>query len=168
MGTRNAISLAVLLTCTATAVPMARAQKRSEPLPAERSSGCLVTTAAEAFIPPAPYKSEAPAGSIFVGTPKLWTLLWLGEEFRRNTQKMVWWSPGNDQRPHGSPGLTVVFMRLDATAPLLMTDHSNWGHIPGQPPFITTGLNVAPGPGCWQVIGRVGSTEVKYIVWIGR
>ena len=130
MGTRNAISLAVLLTCTAAAVPMARAQKHSEPLPTERHSGCPVTTAAEAFIPPAPYRSQARAGTIFVGTPKLWTLLWLGEEFRRNTQKMVWWSPGNDHRPRGSPGLTVAFMRLDVTAPLLMTDHSNWGHIP--------------------------------------
>jgi len=68
MGTRNAISLAVLLTCTATAVPMAKAQKRSEPMPAEQSSRCPVTTAAEALIPPAPYRSEAHAGSIFVGT----------------------------------------------------------------------------------------------------
>jgi len=109
---------------------------------------------------------------------KLWTLLWLGKEFPRNTQKMVWWSPGNDQRPHGSPGLTVVFMRLDATAPLLMTDHSNWAFVPGQPPAITTGLKLAPGPGaktaltdgrgCRQVTGRLGSAEVKYVVWLGR
>jgi len=85
MGTWNAISLTVLVTCRATAIPMATVQKRSEPLPAERSSRCPVTTAAEVFIPPAPNKSEALAGSIFVGTPTLWTLLWLGEKFRHNS-----------------------------------------------------------------------------------
>jgi hypothetical protein len=78
MGIRNAIALAVLLTCTAIAVPTARAQKRSEPLPTERPSGCPVTTAAEAFIPPAPYRSQARAGTIFVGTPKLWTQIVFG------------------------------------------------------------------------------------------
>ena len=127
----------------------------------DRHQGCPVTKAAEAFVPPSPYKNITAAGSFFFGTPKLWTLVhpnsWVG-------QKLVWWSPGNDQNTGTPPGLTVTFKRLDAFAPPQTTDHANWAFIIGQPPFITTGVNSPPTTGCWEITGRLAGEEVKYVV----
>jgi hypothetical protein len=123
-----------------------------------------VTKPADAFVPPAPYKSDSPAGTIFFGTPKLWTLVWMNSWQGR---KLVWWSPGNDQNTNSPPDLTVTFTRLDAPAPPLATDHSNWSHIPGQPAFITTGMTSSPRAGCWEITGRLKGDEVKYVVWVG-
>ena len=126
----------------------------------DRRQGCPVSKAANAFVPPSPYKNASP-GSFFFGTPKLWTLVhpnsWTG-------RKLVWWSPGNDQNTGTPPGLTVTFMRLDAPAPLRMTDHANWAFIDGQPPFITTGVNSPPTTGCWEITGRLADEQVKYVV----
>jgi hypothetical protein len=123
--------------------------------------GCPVTKAADAFVPPSPYINTTSAGSFFFGTPKLWTLVhpnsWGG-------QKLVWWSPGNDQNTATPPGLTLTFKRLDAPDPPRKTDRANWAFISGQPPFITTGVNSPPINGCWEITGRLAGEEVKYIV----
>jgi len=128
-----------------------------------RDQGCPVTKEADAFVPPSPYKNTSSSGSFFFGTPKLWTLIhprsWTG-------QKLVWWSPGNDQNTGTPPRLTVTFKRLDVSAPLRMTNHANWAFINGQPPFITTGINAPPTVGCWDITGRLAGAEVKYIVWL--
>ena len=129
----------------------------------ERHQGCPVTKAADAFVPPSPYINTTNAGSFFFGTPRLWTLVhpnsWGG-------QKLVWWSPGNDQNTATPPRLTVTFKRLDAPAPPRTTDRANWAFINGQPPFITTGVNSPPTNGCWEITGRLAGEEVKYIVWL--
>jgi len=129
-----------------------------------RPAACPVTKPVDAFVPPPPYRSYTLPGSIFFGTPKLWTLVWMNSWTAR---KLVWWSPGNDQKTDSPPGLTVTFTRLDALASPLTTDHANWGHIQGQPAFITTGLSSSPGSGCWRITGRLKGEEVQYVVWVG-
>jgi len=130
----------------------------------DRQQACPVTKAAAAFVPPSPYVKTTGAGSFFFGTPKLWTLLhsnsWAG-------YKLVWWSPGNDQNTGTPPALLVTFKRLDAPAEPRTTDHANWAHIDGQPPFITTGIIPPPTTGCWEIAGRLAGEEVKYVVWLG-
>jgi hypothetical protein len=127
----------------------------------DRYQGCSVTKAADAFVPPSPYKDTTNAGSFFFGTAKLWTLVhpnsWAA-------QKLVWWSPGNDQNTGTPPGLTVTFRRLDAPAPPRTTDRAYWAFISGQPPFITTGITSPPTTGCWEITGRLAGEEVKYVV----
>jgi hypothetical protein len=88
------------------------AQNRHPQANGEKHQSCPVTKAAAAFVPPSPYKNTASSGSFFFGTPKLWTLVhpnsWTG-------QKLVWWSPENDQNSSTSPELTVCssgWMRL--------------------------------------------------------
>ena len=127
----------------------------------DRYQGCPVTKAEDAFVPPSPYKDTTSADSFLFGTLKLWTLVhpnsWVG-------QKLVWWSPGNDQNTGTPPGLTVTFRRIDAPAPPRKTDHANWSTISGQPPFITTGITSPPTTGCWEITGRLAGEEVKYVV----
>jgi len=60
-----------------------------------------------------------------------------------------------------------MLKRLDAPAPLRTADHANWGFINGELPFITTGFNSPPNTGCWEIAGRLGGEEVKYVVWLG-
>jgi len=140
-----------------------RSQSRHPQANGDRHQSCPVTKEADAFVPPSPYKNTTSAGSFFFGTPKLWTLIhpnsWTG-------QKLVWWSPENDQNTGTPPGLTVTFKRLDVPAPLRTTDHANWAFINGQPPFITTGVRSPPIAGCWEIIGHLAGEEVKYVVWL--
>lgn len=127
----------------------------------DRREGCPVTTTADTFVPPSPYKRTAIVGSFFFGTPKLWTLV---HPFSWTGRKLVWWSPGNDHNTGLTPGLIVTFKRLDTAAPLRTTDQANWAFIDGQPPFITTGVGSPPTTGCWEITGRLAGEEVKYVV----
>lgn len=174
MEAPRSVSLVILVVwaCVGVAIQASAAQAsatQEQNRPGEKAAdspaGCPVTRPSDAFVPPAPYQSVAPAGSIYFGTPKLWTLLWMNSWQGR---KLVWWSPGHDRETDSPPGLTVTFTRLDAAASPLMTDHSNWGFIPGQPPFITTGVNTSPIAGCWEITGRLKGDEVRYVVWMGR
>jgi len=147
--------------CLLIHVSAIEAQNSSPRTNVDRRQGCPVTRAADAFVPPSPYECITSAGSFFFGTPKLWTLIhpnaWIG-------QKLVWWSPGNDQHTDTPPGLTVTLKRLDAPSPPRRTNRANWALINGQPPFITTGVNSPPTTGCGEITGRVAGEEVKYIV----
>jgi hypothetical protein len=131
---------------------------------ANSPAGCPVTKPTHAFTPPPPYKGDPPTGTIFFGTLKLWTLVWLNAWQGR---KLVWWSPGNDRQTDSPPGLTVTLTPLDSSASPLITDHSNWASIQGRPAFITTGMSSPPIAGCWEVTGRLDQEEVKYVVWLG-
>jgi hypothetical protein len=90
-----------------------KAQNSHRQMNGDRRQGCPVTKAADAFVPPSPYKNTTSGSSFFFRTQKLWTLVrpssWAG-------RKLVWWSPGNDMNTDTPPGLTITFKRLDATA----------------------------------------------------
>jgi hypothetical protein len=159
------ISQAGLVVCVCAGLLIhARAAEAQDSHPqtsGDRYQGCPVTKAADAFVPPSPYRGAASAGSFFLGTAKLWTLVhpnsWAG-------QKLVWWSPGNYQNTGTPPGLTVTCRRLDAPAPPRTTYGANWAFIDGRPPFITTGIGSPPTTGCWEITGRLAGEEVKYVV----
>lgn len=161
---RQTQSLICVCTCLLIQANTIEAQDRHPRTNGDGNPGCPATKAADAFVPTSPYKNVASSRSFFFGTPKLWTLVhpssWTG-------QKLVWFSPGTDRTTNISPGLTVTLKRLDAPAALRKIDHANWALIDGQPPFITTGFNSPPTTGCWEITGRLGSEEVKYVVWLG-
>ena len=69
--------------------------------------------------------------------------------------KFGWW-----RIAHGD--LVIATRRLDAAGPSLPAD------VPGgygDRGFQATGLNF-PGPGCWQVTGSVGGTELSFVVGV--
>jgi hypothetical protein len=125
---------------------------------------CPVTKESDAFIPPQGYPRQPHVGSIFVGTPKLWTLVWLHDWQGR---KLVWWNPRGDRETTSAPELTVSLRRLDAPAPPMTTERAHWAIAPHSPPFITTGVKSSPTAGCWEITGHTRDDQVQYVVWLG-
>ena len=89
-----------------------------------------------AFVPPSPY-SRAGGGSFYVGTPKLWVLVYPSpwrdlpvwpEGYR---QKIAWWSEGYNAKADPEPAITISGRRLDGTAPPLVVTGANrsWTNV---------------------------------------
>jgi hypothetical protein len=131
--------------------------------PPKPPASCPVTKSDAAFAPPAPYRSAVGGRSFFFGTPRLWTLV---HEAWTPT-KLVWWNPPNEKIAPEYPRLIITLTRLDAQSPALQARQPNWGYIEGQPLFLTSGFDAPPTAGCWEVAGRIGNDEVKYVVWLG-
>ena len=138
---------------------------------------CPVTKPSEPpFQPPAPYPS---AGSLWVGSPRLWTNVpadgvWNGlghyrPEDPRFRQKLFWWSEGYHWRTENPPKLTITGMRLDGPAPPLATDeHANNGWTnDSDHPFIVAGIFI-PTLGCWKITGEYKGEELSYVVWVSE
>lgn len=130
---------------------------------------CPVTKPPEPpFIPPSPYP-EAGGKSFYIGTPKLWVLVYAGpwdglprwpEGYR---QKIVWWSEGYNAKNDPRPSIEISGRRLDGNAPPLVVTGANgsWTNID----FIMSGVNF-PTTGCWEITGKFKGAEVKFIVSI--
>ena len=127
----------------------------------QAASGCPVTSPDEAFTPPAPYRSGAPPGMFYFGTPKLWTLI--GIHFWQ-ARKLPWWTTAN-LAVVGSPPLTVSLRRLDIAGMSLVTDHANLAFL-GDRKFMTTGFRTPVSAGCWEVIGKLNAAELRYVVLV--
>lgn len=131
------------------------------------SDTCPVTKPPEpAFVPPAPYP-EAHGKSFYVGTPRLWVLVfpgsWVGlpvwaEGYR---QKITWWSEGYNAKADPLPAITITGRRLDGKGPPMVVTGANgsWTNVD----FIMSGVNF-PTTGCWEITGKFKGTEVKFVV----
>jgi len=138
---------------------------------------CPVTKPLEPpFQPPAPYPS---AGSLWIGSPTLWTNVpadgvWNGlghytPEDSRFRQKLFWWSEGYDWRTENPPELTITGTRLDSPAPPVTTDeHANAGWTNDREhPFMVAGIFI-PTLGCWKITGQFKGEELSYVVWVSE
>jgi tetratricopeptide (TPR) repeat protein len=130
------------------------------------------------FVPPPPYPSKSPAGALWFGTDRLWTILeekgaWEGlphytpsdPTFR---QVLFWWRQGYDWDAEPRPPLTVTGRSLDAPAPPLMVDPANGGYREEDwKSFMVVGINL-PTLGCWEITGHYGSDELTFVVWVAE
>ena len=135
---------------------------------AQGAGSCPVTTPPEpAFVPPKPYPVVTKQQSFYIGSAKLWVLVydspWRGlpvwpEGYR---QKIVWWSEGYDAKADPTPDISITGRRLDAEAlPLVVTGaNGSWTDHD----FIMSGVNF-PTAGCWEITGRFRGAEVKFVV----
>jgi len=131
------------------------------------ADSCPVTKPLDpTFVPPSPYPG-APGKSFYVGTPKLWVLLfpgpWRGlphwpQGYR---QKITWWSEGYDAKADPLPAIAISGRRLDGSAPPLVVTgaHGSWTTVD----FIMSGVNF-PTTGCWEITGTFKGAEIKFVV----
>jgi hypothetical protein len=118
------------------------------------------------FVPPPPYPA-AGDGAFYVGTPKLWVLVYHGpwrhlphwrEGYR---QKIVWWSEGFDAKADPTPAIVISGQRLDGKAPPMVVTGANgsWTNVD----FIMSGVNF-PTKGCWEITGVFNGAVAKFVV----
>lgn len=136
------------------------------------SDSCPVThPPSRAFIPPSPYPSKPDDSNAFwFGTKKLWTVLDPGGTWRLQgsdsgfTNKLFWWREDYDWRAEPQPQLIITGRRLDASAPPLRASRASNGYRKQDwKSFMVVGVDV-PTAGCWEITGRYGSDELKFVV----
>ncbi|MFZ0421072.1 MAG: hypothetical protein WAM04_23430 [Candidatus Sulfotelmatobacter sp.] len=167
--------LLLLLFCLLFASRTSFAQPASTETSKDEPDGCPVTMQHQAnpFVPPKPYSQQAPNGSFWFGTEKLWTALpidgaWRGlGHYTANDptfrQKLFLWRQGYDWHREPRPNLKVIGKRLDAeTDPLFVDRPTNVSSDPGG---MLVGINF-PTVGCWEITGRYGDDTLTFVIWV--
>lgn len=129
---------------------------------ADVTTACPVTApSTPAFVPPVTHPAK-PTGDqrVWYGTPRLWTVLDVGEYRPR---KSVWWSAefaAGASEP--KPEISVTWQRLDRAEPARVqaapgtnahTDEDGWFMIAGIDP---------DEPGCWRVTATYRGATLSY------
>jgi hypothetical protein len=163
----------VLLLCLLVLSSVRVSQDRATELVARGS--CRVTKSADRyFVPSAPHPAKPFAGGFWFGSDKLWTALpesgtWKLGHYTANDptfrQKLTFWREGYDPHAEPQPNLTVTGKRIDAVAAPLQTDGKGNGSWTKDDQFIMTGINF-PTAGCWEITGRYGDDELRFVVWV--
>jgi hypothetical protein len=133
---------------------------------------CPVTTAPNPpFVPPVPYRPNAPDGSFWYGTNALWTSLPVEGAWSFNrrdgegySNKLFLWTEGYDGSKEPSPDITVLVKRLDGDIPRIESrggtnayfDHS-WAML--------TGVHF-PTEGCWKITVFHHRNELSFVLSI--
>lgn len=129
------------------------------------------------FVPPAPYPAKPGDEQVFwYGTDRLWTMLprdgmWLGLHHYSPTtpgyrQKIFWWSKGYSGLLDPTPNLTVTGKRLDGPAPAFSIANATNGGNQAWNSFMLVGADI-PTYGCWEITGRLKSSKLKFVIWVG-
>jgi len=113
---------------------------------------------------------DPPTGNFWFGTDRLWTVLpndgiWQAGRIHgapSSIRKLSWWRDGYDAQTEQRPNLIVTGRRLDGPASTIADKATN---MATQPAAMLVGITF-PTVGCWEVTGRYGDDELKFVVWI--
>jgi hypothetical protein len=133
------------------------------------AADCPVTKPPNPVFTPPPSYPQAQGNSYYVGTPKLWVLVYAApwsdlprwpEGYR---QKIAWWSDGYDAKADPLPSIAISGRRLDGNAPPMVVTGANgsWTNVD----FIMSGVNF-PTTGCWEITGKFKGAKVQFVVWV--
>src|SRR5215470_7379655 len=131
----------------------------------------------ELFVPPAPYPTQLPSDSFWLGSEKLWTNrnkngLWhgywvtdqdSGVRHKIYTDKIFWWRKGYDWKTENPPQLKVRGRRLYEPATPFYVDHANPANI--RIPAMVTVIDI-PTPGCWEITGDYKGDKLSLVIWV--
>jgi hypothetical protein len=168
-----AIGLVLLLaSCGRAAEGAATSLAATAAAKAAGPGGCRITRPPDPpFVPPVPPAPASPSvrgGAFWYGTPALWTSVqrdgnWSTLPYQDGayTQKVFWWSQGNDWR---SP-LTVTGRRTDGSAPPLRASTATNAYAGDIGEAILVGVDM-PSAGCWQITGHLKGVDLSFVVWV--
>ena len=134
------------------------------------ANGCPVTTAPEAsFVPPDPYPANAAEDAFWYGTSDLWTQLpdtgiWSGLPRRDDgySNKLFLWEQGYDWRKEPKPEIVLILRRLDAHAPLAVSQGGTNAILDGGASMLT-GVTF-PTEGCWELTAYHAGHTLTFVV----
>jgi hypothetical protein len=133
---------------------------------------CAVTRPSDhPFVAPSPYPAEAPSGSFWFGTDRLWTILRADATWPRGP-KTFWWRQGwleykADLPEREAAKLTVTARRLDMPAPPPKIWKGLGGYTEDWKEFLVGGIDF-PTFGCWEISARYEDDDLTFIVWVAK
>jgi len=168
------VSSAVIVVCACAVTPRLSAQdvkaQPSSPEATRKSNVSLdecpfTKPPVPTFTPPGLETVGAPSGGFYFGTPKLSAYLYFGPVGMG--EKIAWFIPQAKaaQAEHRlRPALSISLKRLDAPAPVVVTDgNASWSSMPAWWPwFIGSGVDF-PTRGCWEITGRLDGETLRFV-----
>lgn len=141
--------------------------------PSRPPASCAVTQPPNPpFTPPGPKPPKLWEGNAWYGTNALWTTVpqngtWsdLPHNPEGYTQKVWWWREGYSWTGEPSPALTVTGRRLDVAAPPLNVSQATNGYGEDIQSAMLVGVDF-PTLGCWEITGKYGGQELRFVVWV--
>jgi len=136
----------------------------------DHKNGCPITTSPDPLVvPPDPYPPYAAQGAFWYGTSGLWTQLeaegvWraLPRRDKGYFNKVFLWQQGYDWRKEPQPELVVIQRRLDAHAPLVLSQGCTNGFVANGSAMIT-GV-IFPTEGCWEITSYHDGHTLTFVV----
>lgn len=78
----------------------------------------------------------------------------------------MWWQPGYDWQEEPEPDLVVTGRLLGGgPAAALRASRATNGFQGDYGSFMLAGIQI-PEAGCWEITGRAGGAELRYVVWV--
>ena len=133
---------------------------------------CPVTKpAGRPFVPPPPYPAQAPVGSFWFGTDRLWTIL-RTDGTRSHSDKTFWWRQDWLDYKSGIPEgeaskLAVTARRLDAPARAPKISKGLGSYTDDWKSFLVGGIDF-PTFGCWEISAHYDDDELDFVVWVAK
>jgi hypothetical protein len=138
-------------------------------------ASCSTTVRPESpFVPPKPYPAIPPDAYIdhyWFGTSELWTMLkddgawgFPGQDGPPYPQKILWFREEYDPHAEPKPDLEVTANQYNLTGEAISAEGAT-NAIADFGPAMLTGLNF-PSSGCWEISGRYGDQELRFVVWV--
>jgi hypothetical protein len=137
-------------------------------------ASCPVTYAyaqQSTFAPPPPFPIQ-PASGYYFGSERLWTALfrpvWSDLPHSKDgyRQKIAWWSKDYASTSAPVPTLIISGRRLDENASFTGAP-AHGGFSTDMGTFISSMVTL-PTAGCWEITGRLGDDQLKFVVWVAE
>jgi|SRR5882724_2522799 len=134
---------------------------------------CRVTRPSDhPFVAPSPYPAQAPVGSFWFGTDRLWTILRTDATWYL-TVKTVWWRQDwlgykSYYVPDSEASkLTVTARQLDSPGPPPKISKLTGSYTEDWKSFLIGAIDFSR-PGCWEISAHYEDDDLAFVVWVAK
>ena len=140
---------------------------------AQTLANCPITQPTKrVFVPPAPFPTKPPSNRYYLGSEKLWTLVWDGPwhgvpgSDGALRVKLPWFAAGLSFKEQQDPEISVTGRRMDAAARPLEVEGPSNAVLPDYYFFAST--LVFSANGCWEISAQRKDTKLMFIVFVTK